>query len=63
MTHSFGQSTLMLGLAVLGTILSWMIINLFVVEITFTRFVIIEFTISVFHHLYNKAKEQCKQQK
>jgi hypothetical protein len=63
MIPSLRISTLMLGLAILGTVLSWFIINLFVVTITIGHFVIIEIIISVFHHMYNRAKEQCKQQK
>jgi len=58
--HSLVNSTLLLGLALSGTILGWYIVNLFFVTITLWHFILIEVVISVFHGFYNKAKERCK---
>jgi len=60
MTNKIITSTFLLGLALLGTLLSWGFINLFIVDVTLWHFIIIELVISIFHGFYNKAKNQYK---
>lgn len=46
----------LIGLAVLGTTLGWLITDFFIINITILQFIGIEFVITLFHELYNLAK-------
>lgn len=60
MNYSFKSTLVLSGLLILGTYVSWALINLFVVNIYFWHFVIIEIVISFSHAFYNKAKADYK---
>lgn len=42
--------------AVVGTVLSYYIVNTFIIEISFLRYIVIELVIALFHNLYNRLK-------
>lgn len=44
-------------IAVLGSIISYYTVNLFIVSISFMQYLIIELIITIMHALYNKAKK------
>jgi hypothetical protein len=48
----------LLPAAILGTVISYFIINWFIVPISFLGYLGIEATITLFHSLYNVLKEQ-----
>ena len=43
-------------IAIIGSLFGYTIINMFVIEISFGKFLIIELIISLLHELYNCAK-------
>ena len=45
-------------IAIIGSLFGYTIINMFVVEMSFGKFFIIEVIISILHELYNKAKSK-----
>jgi hypothetical protein len=47
---------LLLVLAIIGTIMGWMITDSFIISIGLGQFLLIELIITVFHGLYNIAK-------
>jgi len=47
---------LLIVMAVLGTVLGWIITDSFIIAISIYQFLAIELTITVFHELYNLAK-------
>jgi len=42
--------------AIMGTIISFSIVNVFIIPITIGKYITIEVVISILHYLYNKAK-------
>ena len=53
------KRTIVLGLlAIVGSVLSYIIVNSFIVPVTILQYVLIEIVISTLHALYNKAKVQ-----
>ena len=48
---------LLLLIAVLGSIISYYTVNLFIVSISFMQYLTIELIITIMHALYNKAKK------
>lgn len=49
---------LLLVIAILGTIIGYAITDLFIIEISFWKFFLIELIITLLHELYNQAKQQ-----
>jgi hypothetical protein len=45
-------------LAILGTVLSFFIVDMFIVSVTIGEYIAIEVVISTLHYMYNKAKIQ-----
>ncbi len=45
-------------LAILGTVLSFFIVDTFILPITIGRYIAIEVVITTLHYMYNKAKLQ-----
>ena len=45
-------------IAIIGSLFGYTIINMFVIEISFGKFLIIELIISLLHELYNQAKSK-----
>ena len=45
-------------IAIIGSLFGYTIINMFVIEISFGKFLIIELIISLLHELYNQAKNK-----
>ena len=45
-------------IAIIGSLFGYTIINMFVIEIPFGKFLIIELIISLLHELYNQAKSK-----
>ena len=45
-------------IAIIGSLFGYTIINMFVIEMSFGKFLIIEVIISLLHELYNKAKSK-----
>ena len=45
-------------LAILGTVLSFFIVDTFILPITIGRYIAIEVVITALHYMYNKAKLQ-----
>jgi hypothetical protein len=45
-------------LAMLGTVLSFSIVNMFIIPITIGKYIAIEVVISILHYMYNQAKAQ-----
>jgi len=45
-------------IAIIGSLFGYTIINMFVVEMSFGKFFIIEVIISILHELYNQAKSK-----
>ena len=43
--------------ALLGTLVAWAVINIFIIDISLMHYFIIEIIITVLHLLYNKAKD------
>ncbi len=41
-------------LIIIGVLLSWLLINTFLITISLGQFIIIELIISLFHNIYNK---------
>jgi hypothetical protein len=48
----------LLLVAILGTIIGYFITDLFIIEMPFWKFFLIELTITLMHELYNQAKQQ-----
>jgi len=51
-------STFLLLIALLGSVLSWIMVNTFIVKISLWQFICIELIISFGHSFYNKAKSE-----
>jgi hypothetical protein len=45
-------------LAILGTVLSFFIVDMFIIPITIGKYIAIEVVITTLHYMYNKAKIQ-----
>lgn len=45
-------------IAIIGSLFGYTIINMFVIEMSFGKFLIIELIISILHELYNQAKSK-----
>jgi len=45
-------------LAIVGSIISYVIVNSFIVPVTILQYILIEIVISTLHAMYNKAKVQ-----
>ena len=45
-------------IAIIGSLFGYTIINMFVIEMSFGKFLIIELIISLLHELYNQAKNK-----
>jgi hypothetical protein len=45
-------------IAIIGSLFGYTIINMFVIEMSFGKFLIIELIISLLHELYNQAKSK-----
>jgi hypothetical protein len=48
---------ILLLVAILGTLIGYFITDLFIIEIPFWKFFLIELTITFMHELYNQAKQ------
>jgi hypothetical protein len=51
------KRTMLLLLAILGTILGYMSLNLFIVTVSFMQYIGIEIVLSLLHWMYNRAKQ------
>jgi hypothetical protein len=48
---------MLLLLAILGTVLGYMSLNLFIVTVSFMQYIGIEIVLSLLHWMYNRAKQ------
>jgi len=48
---------LLVVLAIMGSVMGWLITDFFIISIGFGQFLLIEIIITVFHGLYNLAKK------
>jgi hypothetical protein len=51
------KRTMLLLLAILGTVLGYMSLNLFIVTVSFMQYIGIEIVLSLLHWMYNRAKQ------
>lgn len=51
-----GHKALLIVLAIIGTLVAWVVTNNFIITIGIGQFLLIELTITVMHELYNLAK-------
>ena len=51
-----GNKALLIVLAIIGTMVGWVITDNFIITIGIGQFLLIELTITVMHELYNLAK-------
>jgi hypothetical protein len=51
------KRTILLLLAILGTVLGYMSLNLFIVTVSFVQYICIELVLSLLHWMYNRAKK------
>jgi hypothetical protein len=52
------KNVILTFVAILGTVLSFFIVDMFIVPITIGRYLAIEIVISTLHYMYNKVKIQ-----
>jgi hypothetical protein len=52
------KNVILTFLAILGTMISFFIVDMFIIPITIGKYIAIEVVISVLHYMYNKAKIQ-----
>ena len=52
-----GNKALLIVLAIVGTLVAWIITDNFIITIGIGQFLLIELTITIMHELYNLAKE------
>jgi hypothetical protein len=52
------KNVILTFVAILGTVLSFFIVDMFIVPITIGRYLAIEIVISSLHYMYNKVKIQ-----
>ena len=52
------RTGVLLVVAILGTVIAYSITDLFIIDISFWKFFLIELTITLMHELYNQAKQQ-----
>lgn len=45
-------------IAIIGSLFGFTIVNMFIIEITIGKFLVIELIISLLHELYNQAKHK-----
>jgi hypothetical protein len=49
---------LLIVFAIIGTLISWVVTNNFIVAVSIGQFLLIELIITVMHELYNVAKKE-----
>jgi hypothetical protein len=52
------KNVILTFVAMLGTVLSFFIVDMFIVPVTIGRYLAIEIVISTLHYMYNKVKIQ-----
>jgi hypothetical protein len=52
------KNVILTFLAIIGSIITFFIVDLFIVTVTIGQYIAIEVVISILHYMYNKAKVQ-----
>ena len=52
------KNVILTFLAIIGSIIAFFIVDLFIVTVTIGQYIAIEVIISILHYMYNKAKVQ-----
>jgi hypothetical protein len=52
------KNVILTFLAILGTMISFFIVDMFIIPITLGKYIAIEVVITTLHYMYNKAKIQ-----
>lgn len=52
------KNVILTFLAILGSVICFYIIDMFILPVTIGKYIAIELVISMFHYMYNKAKIQ-----
>lgn len=52
------KNVILTFLAILGSVISFFIVDMFIVPVTIGKYIAIEFVITMLHYMYNRAKIQ-----